>query len=317
MKVYTKLQAAAFLAQQQRTLLTLSVRGIKNNPRYNPEEDANKINAFGDDLAAYFDDLMRRRPANKGGYINLPKENFKAMVFRAKNQTDLGTLVNALANYIGHRNILPQSYVDLMVMKGLELGHPESMFEIFRLHRELLYHPSPEVLAAYAEKIAAQGFDKLLAFYQVVRGNYFLQLPKDFYANVLMEAHKAGDAKTVRNIYLDILDYQNSALTADHILAVFESLSYETCIDHALVEHLVQTGTKLGVMGDNINIKLHQAVYYVKVKGYLTAVDLIKEAAALNSKVAKSELLKTHLFSALSSQEIEASIRDQLVEAVK
>jgi hypothetical protein len=68
------------------------------------------------------------------------------MVARAKNETDLATLVNALANYIGHRNMLPQQYVDAMVLKGLELGHPESMFEIFRLHKELLYHPSSAVL---------------------------------------------------------------------------------------------------------------------------------------------------------------------------
>ena len=55
----------------------MQVRGIKDAPRYN-EEDDDKINKL--ELPAYFDDLMRRRPATKSGYINLPKENFKTMV---------------------------------------------------------------------------------------------------------------------------------------------------------------------------------------------------------------------------------------------
>jgi len=50
-------------------------------------------------------------------------------------------------------------------------------------------------------------------------------------------------------------------------------------------------------------------VYYIKVKGYLSALDLIKEAAAINSKIGNSELLKQYLFSALSSEDIEADIR--------
>lgn len=59
------------------SLVSMQTRGIKDAPIFNPE-DADKINKL--DLAAYFDDLMRRRPANESGYINLPKENFKRMV---------------------------------------------------------------------------------------------------------------------------------------------------------------------------------------------------------------------------------------------
>ena len=65
---------------------------------------------------------MRRRPQSTGGYISLPKENFKGMVSKASNATDMATLVNAHANYLGHRNILPHSYVDLMIKKALEVG---------------------------------------------------------------------------------------------------------------------------------------------------------------------------------------------------
>jgi hypothetical protein len=50
---------------------------------------------------------MRRRPATPSGYINLPKENFKSMVKKAKSEDDLKHLVYIHANYLGHRNILP------------------------------------------------------------------------------------------------------------------------------------------------------------------------------------------------------------------
>lgn len=87
MKVYNKsIFALSYLAksQQQRTatLFMISQRGIKSAPRFD-EENENKINKFNGDLAAYFDDLMRRRPQSVGGYIALPKENFKTMVERA------------------------------------------------------------------------------------------------------------------------------------------------------------------------------------------------------------------------------------------
>jgi hypothetical protein len=132
-----------------------------------------------------------------------------------------------------------------------------------------------------------------------------------------LQAQKAGDAKTVKSVYLDILDYANAGLKAEHIVAVFEALNYELCIDHGLVEHLGATGTKLGLMGQNINIKLHQAVYYIKIKGYLTAVDLLKEAPSSPATISTSELFKNHLFPALSSEEIEETIRAQMIEAVR
>jgi hypothetical protein len=54
----------------------------------------------------------------------------------------MATFVNAHANYLGHRNILPHSYVDLMVKKALEIGEPDSMLEVIKLHAELAYTPS-------------------------------------------------------------------------------------------------------------------------------------------------------------------------------
>jgi len=63
-------------------------------------------------------------------------------------------------------------------------------------------------------------------------------------------------------------------------------LNYEVAIDHALVEHLGRTAKAIGVDQD-ATIKMHQAVYFYKVKGYLSAADLIKEVAANKQSTAK------------------------------
>jgi hypothetical protein len=259
-------------------LLYLSQRGLKSAPKFN-EDNENKINSFNGDLAAYFEDLMRRRPQSSGGYINLPKENFKSMVQRTKNPVDLATLVNAQVNYLGHRNLLPHSYVDAMLLKALELGAPDTMLEVLKLHAELVYHPSAKVVSKYLEYYKTQPYDKLKTFFLATKGNYILQRPSGFNASIIELAHASSDPKTVIHAYLDILDYDHAELTAAHLISVFESLNYESAIDHALVSHLGQTAKKLG-FGSNPNIKLHQALFYHKQQGYLSSVDLLREISA-------------------------------------
>ena len=39
-------------------------------------------------LKEYFEDLLKRRPENKSGYIDLPKNNFKRMVKRVESEED-------------------------------------------------------------------------------------------------------------------------------------------------------------------------------------------------------------------------------------
>lgn len=165
-----------------KTILIVSQRGMKSPPRHN-EEDANKINKL--DLTAYFEDYMRRRPHNETGYINLAKDTFKHMVERANDQKDCQTLVNAHIQYLGHRSLLPQSYVDKMLMKALEIGCPETMLDVFQNHSELLYHPNPKVIEAYFQFFLTQGYDKLKSFFTAVKGNHLLMLPEYFNATVI------------------------------------------------------------------------------------------------------------------------------------
>lgn len=82
---------------------------------------------------------------------------------------------------------------------------------------------------------------------------------------------------------------------------VFEALDYEAAIDHALVDHLGRTASKLGLSNDN-TLRLHQALYFFRVKGYFSAVDILKEIGASNQtsgRIGKSEGLKKFLFASL------------------
>ena len=120
---------------------------------------------------------MRRRPHTPSGYISLPQENFKLMISRAKTPADIASLVNAYANYLGHRNILPHSYVDLMISKALEVGNPDGVLEVLRLHAELIYHPSSKVLNAYFEHYKNASYENFKVFFNALRGNYLMVKP--------------------------------------------------------------------------------------------------------------------------------------------
>lgn len=147
-----------------------------------------------------------------------------------------------------------------------------------------------------------------------------MQKQEGFHTGLIDLAFENKDPKTVVNAYLDILNYQTAGLKAAHLLKVYESLNYESAIDHVLVEHLGRTATKLGFIHDP-NLKLHQALYFYKVKGYLSAVDILKEIfiAKEGGQIANSEQLKTQFFASIfdAATEIDAEAKAQLVEAIK
>lgn len=222
---------------------------MKNPPKFN-EEDINKINKM--DLAAYFDDFMRRRPQSSGGYISLAKENFRKMVEKSKHEADLKTLVYAYINFLGHRNLVPQTYLDQMLLKALELQHPEVMFEIIQNHSELIYHPSANVLKQYIEFLEPK-YDQLKLFFEATKGNYFLLLPKNFQSMIIDKAFENKDKKTVIAAYLEVLNYEN--IDKEQLIKVFESLEYEDAIDHGLIHQISQLIEKRGWTSDS-NVRL-------------------------------------------------------------
>ena len=145
-----------------------------------------------------------------------------------------------------------------------------------------------------------------------MRGNFLLVLPPSFHATIIEQASANNDKKTAKFAYIDILDYQNAGLTSDHLSIVFESFDYDVAIDHGLANHLGQTAVKLGVSNSS-GLKMHQALYYYRIKGYLTAVDILKEISASNAsgKIGKSETLKKFFFDSLfdAASQIDADVK--------
>jgi hypothetical protein len=89
-----------------------------------------------------------------------------------------------------------------------------------------------------------------------------------------------------------------------------------------LVEHLGKTAKSLGFQNDAF-VKSYQAAYFLKIKGYLSAADLLREIAANKqdqSTIGSSELLKKELFNAGvfdGTVEMDSDARAQIVDAIK
>ena len=140
----------------------------KANSRY---ED--RINSMP--LKDYFEDLLKRRPSNDSGYINLPKSSFTKMVKRVESEDDFLVCKDAIYQYIGHRNTIDHSSIDLLLMKALQLGKPELSFELIRNHAELLYHPGIGVISSYLEYFRDQeDFEPLKEFFKTTKSRYML-----------------------------------------------------------------------------------------------------------------------------------------------
>jgi hypothetical protein len=131
---------------------------------------------------------MRKRPQSKGGYIYLAQDTFNTMANRARTEADFQTMIYAYVNYIGHRNILPYEYGDLMMLKALEHGVPEAVLDMYKYHAELLYHPNPSITQKYFEYFRDKGYDSLKNFFTTIKGNHFLIIPKGFHATIIDQA---------------------------------------------------------------------------------------------------------------------------------
>ena len=117
---------------------------------------------------------------------------------------------------------------------------------------------------------------------------------------MIHKAFAAGDKTNVINAYLDILDYDRELSYDSTVLQkVAECISYSEAIDHVLFGHVKEQMEKY-----SLDTRLHSAIYYLNVKGGLTAADLLK-ALADDKKVSKlpnSEAFKSEFIEKLTSE---------------
>lgn len=106
-------------------------------------------------------------------------------------------LIDIYANYIGHRNILPQSYIEQMLLRALEMGHPDTMIEVFRLHSQLLYHPSDKVLEGYFNVYLCSEYAKAKVFFDTVRKSKLFKIKREWHHKMIDIAYENGDLKAV------------------------------------------------------------------------------------------------------------------------
>lgn len=59
------------------------------------------------------------------GYINMPQNNFSAMIERMKTASDIEVLKDAYCNFLGHRNLIPQTTLDKFMLKALEIDQAD------------------------------------------------------------------------------------------------------------------------------------------------------------------------------------------------
>jgi len=95
----------------------------------------------------------------------------------------------------------------MMVSKALEVGSPEGVLEVLRLHSELIYHPNPKVLESFFNHFKAAPYENFKAFFTALRGNHLMVKPQCFHITSIDIASANKDAKTVIHAYLDILNY--------------------------------------------------------------------------------------------------------------
>ena len=118
-----------------------------------------------------------------------------------------------------------------------------------------------------------------------------IQRPVGFHCTVIHKAFAAGDKANVINAYLDILDYDRELNYDSTVLQkVVECISYSEAIDHVLFGHVKEQMEKY-----NLDTRLHSSIYYLNIKGGLTAVDLLKAIAddTTVSKLPNSEAFKS------------------------
>lgn len=182
--------------------------------------------------------VKRPKPLNELGYIDLPSNNFSAMLDRMKTADDVEVCKDAFVNFLGHRNLMGQNTTDKFMWKALEIGQPELMFDMVKFHSELLYHPSPKVTQAYTDHFKSQGYEQLKNWFKnAMKGRYLMQRPTGFNQLMIDEAFKAEDHETVIDAYLDTLDYTND-LEDSAFVKVLESSSFAEAIDHVLFGHV-------------------------------------------------------------------------------
>lgn len=58
---------------------------------------------------------------NLMGYINMPQNNYSAMIEKMKTAEDVEVMKDAYIQFVGHRNLITQTVIDKLMLQALNI----------------------------------------------------------------------------------------------------------------------------------------------------------------------------------------------------
>jgi len=134
----------------------------------------------------------------------------------AKNESDIEYLLNVVADFMGNYCPLSGNNLDDYFSKAIELNCVKKIIPIFTNHRQLLYYPDPSLLEkAMIVFDENKDWESMKIFYQAISRKYFIKKTNVFYNIYIKNAYKNKEIDLCADVFLDILDYQETILSVD------------------------------------------------------------------------------------------------------
>lgn len=178
------------------------------------------------DVEETFVEYLTAVGSNTGGYSTLSSKIFLTLLDKVKEPEDIKKMKNIVADFLGHRNKIGNKNMDTFLKHGFKID-PVGMIDFIKYHRQLLYYPHPDILDMYTEFFANhedyQNYGKRYAL--ACRKEHYLKKTDKFYNSMIPCTHKNGDMLTTQNLYIDILDYEETKLNTHSLNCVLDAVN--------------------------------------------------------------------------------------------
>lgn len=116
-------------------------------------------------------------------------------------------------------NKLSSIDLDDLANTCLNIGIPHKMIPLFKVHRSLMYYPSPNLMSKYAEYYnKIKDYRGFFRFFHETKNCFWITKENDYYKTIINLAHEFNDKSTLVDILLysikeiEVSDYQSCVL---------------------------------------------------------------------------------------------------------
>lgn len=118
-----------------------------------------------------------------------------------------------LLDLYNNKQRLSNEEADKIAMKLLDIGRPEKMNDIFLNHIAFQYYPNPSLTSDFLQYyIDNNQYGWFLDFFKSIEKSYYIAKSTEFYNKAINFALKNNDKKTVVDLFLSIINYENVKL---------------------------------------------------------------------------------------------------------